>query len=235
MRSRVSDLVWQRFAATPPFSGIQDPEYLVSLRGKAVIHRVSKGSSLMKEGERPAYLYFLAEGKVELLACRDKRATTLELYEGPAAFPLDTVVCDALTQEMARTLSKATVVALPAETIRTAFREDACFARAVAEALALQKRRSTSFRKMDTLLTGAERVAFWALQAADEQTGVIRLPASKRVLAAQLSMAPANLSRMFSVLNRHGLLNNGQQLYVRDRRKLEEFAKAKSQRPALTR
>jgi CRP/FNR family transcriptional regulator, transcriptional activator FtrB len=225
---RLSDSVWDRFASTPPFSGIQDPEFLVRLKANAAIRRVPKSMLVIKEGERPAYLYFVAEGKVQLLASRGNRVTTLELYEAPAAFPLDTIICDALALESARTLSTTVAVALPAEAIRIAFREDACFARAVAQTLAVQKRRSTSFRKMDTLLTGAERVAHWALQVADEQTGMIKLPVSKKILAAQLSMAPANLSRMLAVLNQHGLLNHGHQLYVRDRKKLEEFARANS-------
>ncbi len=228
MRSRASDWLWQQFAATSPFTGIQHPDYLLRLKENALVRRVPRGRVLMNEGERPSSLYFVAEGKVELLATRENRAITLEIYDAPAAFPLDTVICNGVALESARTLSMTTAVALPAEMIRTAFREDGSFARAVAEALAHQKRRSTCSRKMDTLLSGAERVACWALQAADEQTGIIKLPVSKKVLAAQLSMAPANFSRMLAVLTQHGLLNKGQQLYILDRKKLQEFAKANS-------
>jgi CRP/FNR family transcriptional activator FtrB len=219
---------WKQLASTPPFSGIQDPHYLDLLKANAVVRRLPKWTLLFQEGERPSHLYFIGSGTIQLSAAHGRRLIALEVYDRPAAFPFDAIICAGLALESARTLSVAMAIELPADMIRKVFQEDGCFARAVAQTLAEQKRRIVSFRKLETLLTSSERLAHWALQDADQKTGVINIAANKTVLAAQLGMAPENLSRSLSTLTQHGLSTNGRQLYITDREKLQSFANSKS-------
>jgi len=107
-----------------------------------------------------------------------------------------------------------------------ALREDAglCYA-------ALEYSSRSNLLLIDRLLdqklrTAEQRLGQWILLqlSRSQDKSVIRLTYSKRALALELGMTPANLSRLFNVLRDHGVDVDGKTMAITDFEKLRTLA-----------
>ena len=208
------------------FSGCR-PETIATLLGGAFLHKFPEGIDLAKEGELPDFLHVVVSGGVELYSRYRDRETTIEVIGPPNVFIAAAVVLGRPHLKSARVIEPARILMLPAASVRKALLEDAAFAARIAAELATAYRAATKDLKNQKLRTGLERLANW-LTRRDSETGSthrIVIPFDKKVLAAQLGMAPENLSRNFATLSRFGVRVKGARIEIGDPAALENLAK----------
>jgi CRP/FNR family transcriptional activator FtrB len=217
---------WDCVRAIPLFASMSEANFRV-LCDSTVVHRFPKNATLLKEGERPRFLYVLVEGSVELFGSHDGQAATIEVREPVAALTLPSVVRATPTIKSVRTISPARLLAMPAEAVREAFRRDAAFSRAVAEQIAESYSEIVRLLMNEKLRTSTERLAAWIFTTFINQGNgrSFALKFNKRVLASRLGMAPENLSRNLAYLERFGVKNEGRDIIVKDLESLRQFAK----------
>ena len=190
---------------------------------------------LIREGERPDFLYIVVEGTVEAYGALGNRETALAILRPYRTFILAAVVRDEVYLTSARTLEATRILMIPAGAVRSVFDQDAAFARAVVGELASRYRDLVRDIKGNKLRTSQERLANYILQLAPKggagkrsATGnpvaALELPVEKRTLASYLGMAPEHLSRAFQNLAEHGVTVRGQTVTITDRAKLEALA-----------
>lgn len=198
-------------------------EYLVAA---ALLQRFPPHVVLIEEGALPDFLHIVIDGSVELFAAHDGRETTIDIISPVTTFILAAVIRDEIYLKSARTLTEARILMLPAENVREVFSRDAAFARAVVSELALRYRGIVRSLKNEKLRTSAERLANWILKTEEQQgrQGRIAVTCDKRTLASQLGMTPENLSRNFSLLERHGISSRRREIVIEDRSALSAFA-----------
>jgi CRP/FNR family transcriptional regulator, transcriptional activator FtrB len=222
---RVPRSDWEAIRATPLFSQMSEGNF-AALRDAAVVHRLPKNTTLLKEGERPRFLHLLMDGSVESFGCHNGQAATVEVSEPIAALALPTVLRHTVALESERAVTAVRVLAVPGEAVREAFRRDAAFARAAAEELAASYAAVVRMLMNEKLRTSTERLAAWILRSCVESnTNAFELKFNKRILASRLGMAPENLSRNLAYLERFGVTSEGRGIVVADLDILQEFAK----------
>jgi CRP/FNR family transcriptional regulator, transcriptional activator FtrB len=216
---------WDAIRATQLFSQMSEANF-GALRDAAVVHRLPKHASLLKEGERPRFLHLLVEGSVESYGCHNGQAATVEVKEAISALGLPTVLRHTVALESARAVTAVRVLAIPGEAVREAFRRDAAFARAAAEELATAYATVVRMLMNEKLRTSTERLAAWILSSCvASNANAFELKFNKRILASRLGMAPENLSRNLAYLERFGVKSEGREISVEDLATLQEFAK----------
>lgn len=198
-------------------------EYLMAA---ALLQRFPPGVVLINEGELPDFLHIVVEGSVELFAAHEGRETTIDIIQPVTTFILAAVIRDEVYLKSARSLTEAHILMLSAEKVREVFSQDAAFARAVVNELALRYRGVVRALKNEKLRTSAERLANWILMSEKQQghVGRVALVCDKRTLASQLGMTPENLSRNLSLLANHGVKSGGREIVIEDRSALSAFA-----------
>ena len=127
----------------------------------------------------------------------------------------------------ARTLTKARIILIPSEDIRTVFETDGDFAKSIVSELAGCYRESVKNMKNVKLRTSVERLANYLLKHMQKQGEQDRLTleVEKRKLASFLGMTPENLSRAFASLKSQGVIVNGQDVVLNDPEVLVRFAR----------
>jgi CRP/FNR family transcriptional activator FtrB len=198
------------------------------LSAAGYLQRFPAGVVLIHQGDRPDFLHVLVDGMIELFSSHGGQEATLSVLSPPAAFILAAVVVDDVYLKSARTLSPSTVVLIPADAVREVFERDAAFARAIVVELACRYRALVKELKNSRLRTGVQRLANWiiARDKSSGQTGRIRIPYEKRVLANQLGLRPENLSRALAELQHAGISVNGPEIAITDYRRLALLAKS---------
>jgi CRP/FNR family transcriptional activator FtrB len=216
---------WNAVRATPLFSAMSEANF-GALRDAAVIQRLPKNAPLLREGERPRFLYLLVDGSVESFGSHNGQAATVELKEPISAVSLPTVLRHTVALESVRAVTAIRVLALFGEAVREAFRRDAAFARAAAEEIAASHATLLRMLMNEKLRTSTERLAAWILRSClVSNTNAIELKFNKRILASQLGMAPENLSRNLAYLEQLGVKSKGREIVVEDFGTLQAFAK----------
>lgn len=222
MRQEQHDLI----RALPLFKDVGDAHF-DELMGAAFLQRFPQGVTLIEEGEMPDFLHIVIDGAVELFARHDGHETTLDIVEPVSTFILAAAVRDEVYLKSARTLAPTQILMIPAPAVRRVFDQDAAFARAVVNELALRYRGVVRALKNEKLRTSAERLANWILQEDEHQGGrhEVALTFDKRTLASRLGMTPENLSRNLALLAKHGVRSSGPRFLVEDPAALRRFGK----------
>jgi CRP/FNR family transcriptional activator FtrB len=186
----------------------------------------SEKATLIQEGEDADFLHILLEGSAELFARVHDRQTTITLFRPVRAFFLSAVVAGLPYLVSARTFGPAHILMIPADAVRSAFNQDAAFARAVFCALSHEFSALLAELKSLKLRTSVERLAAWLVRtnARLGENGHFTLPFEKRTLASRLGMTPENLSRNFRVLSNRGVVIRGREVTINDGQRLAKLA-----------
>lgn len=203
------------------------PDNFDRLTEAALLQRFPAHVELIHEGALPDFLHVVVEGSVELHAQHGGRETTLDILGPLSTFILAAVIRDEPYLKSARTLTEARILMIPARALRDAFGNDAAFARAVVNELAIRYRSIVRALKNEKQRTSCERLANWILKADLQQggTGHVSLEYDKRTLASLLGMTPENLSRSFSQLKEHGVRSANRGVVIEDRLALERYCR----------
>lgn len=178
---------------------------------------------ILREGERPRHLFGIVDGLVALGAHHHERETTLSLAERGRCLLLQAVITDRVCLQSAKTITSATVLAIPAAKFRAAIAHDPGLTMATMRAVASDHRDTIRDLKNIRLRSNAERLANWILENTRDG-GRLELAINKKILAERLGMTPESLSRSLRVLKPFGLVNHRNYLEVSDVALLRTFA-----------
>ena len=207
------------------FSAMAEPCFEALLRA-AYVQTFPAGMDLFNEGDPADFLHIVLEGSVSLLAGWNGRETVMATVRPVATFILAATIRDAPYLMSARTSEKSRVALVPSGDVRRAFAQDADFARAIVDDLALCYRSVVKHVKDLKLRSSTERLANYLLRQSNRQGGLeFDLTAEKRAIASYLGMTPENMSRAIKLLRSYGVEVDGQQVRIVDRADLERFGK----------
>lgn len=202
-------------------------ESFEGLTNAAYLQHFPPQVELIHEGDPADFLYIVVEGAVELFAKSNGREASMAIVKPVGTFILAAVLKDAVYLMSARTTEKSRVLMIPSENIRTIFKQDDTFARAIVVELASCYRAIVKDHKGLKLRSGVERLANRLIRFRTDQNsnGSIELPYDKRTLASLMGMTPENLSRAFNTLKPYGVRVEGSRIHLEDMESLENLAK----------
>lgn len=202
-------------------------ESFEGLTNAAYLQHFPPQVELIHEGDPADFLYIVVEGAVELFAKSNGREASMAIVKPVGTFILAAVLKDAVYLMSARTTKKSRVLMIPSENIRTIFKQDDTFARAIVVELASCYRAIVKDHKGLKLRSGVERLANRLIRFRSDQNsnGSIELPYDKRTLASLMGMTPENLSRAFNTLKPYGVKVEGSRIHMEDMESLENLAK----------
>jgi len=202
-------------------------ESFEGLTNAAYLQHFPPQVELINEGDPADFLYIVVEGAVELFAKSNGREASMAIVKPVGTFILAAVLKDAVYLMSARTTKKSRVLMIPAENIRTIFKQDDTFARAIVVELASCYRAIVKDHKGLKLRSGVERLANRLIRFHIDQNSnsSIELPYDKRTLASLMGMTPENLSRAFNTLKPYGVRVEGSRIHMEDMESLENLAK----------
>lgn len=181
---------------------------------------------MIRQGARANFLHVVTQGSVELYSEWKGRDATMGIIGPVTSFILAACIRDAAHLMSARTLEPSRIVMIPAEDIRSAFREDQAFSISVLDELATDYRRMVRHTKNLKLRNARERLAAYLLVQSNRHSGAagFTLPYEKRLLAAYLAVTPESLSRSFKALADHGVHVAGSRVTITDFGRLRRLA-----------
>ena len=197
------------------------------LLNAAFLQRFPERVVLIQEGDPADFLYVVIEGSVELFASLDHRESTLTVLSPVSTFILAAVLKDEVYLMSARTRTPSRILMIPAQSVRTAMKEDSAFSHAIVDELATCYRGVVRNQKNLKLRTSVERLASYLAHQHIRQgaNGHMTLPIDKRTLASMLGMTPENLSRAFATLRRNGVTVDGPNIMVDSEETLIKLAR----------
>ncbi|MCY0147366.1 helix-turn-helix domain-containing protein [Hoeflea sp. G2-23] len=181
---------------------------------------------LIQQGESADFLHIVMDGTVELYARWQGHETTMAVVRPVSTFILAACIKDAPYLMSARTVDKSSIILVPAEDLRAAFRQDPEFALAIINELANCYRSVVRHAKGIKLRSSRERVAAYIarqIRAAGNAASFV-LPVEKRLLASYLGMTPESFSRAIKSLQGDGVTIDGMRVIITNRAKLESVA-----------
>lgn len=165
------------------------------------------GTLLLKQGQRGDVLMLLRSGTVHFRAQLGARATTLAILRVPAVVSLGAIIEDTGAMADAFALDAVQVISVDGHVVRDLMLSNGRFSANVAAQLSRNVRGFVQSVVEQKLLVGPKRLANFLLGefTRQGQTTAIDLPFQRQIIASLLGMTPENLSRAFSVLERHGV------------------------------
>ena len=217
---------FEEIRSIPLFENVTDDSFAALVRG-AYVQNFPPHTELITEGDSADFLHIVSSGIVELFSTWQGRESSMTMLRGHATFILAATIKDRPYLMSARTLTKARIILIPSEDIRTVFETDGDFAKSIVSELAGCYRESVKNMKNVKLRTSVERLANYLLKHMQKQGEQDRLTleVEKRKLASFLGMTPENLSRAFASLKSQGVIVNGQDVVLNDPEVLVRFAR----------
>jgi CRP/FNR family transcriptional activator FtrB len=208
----------------PLFRGVSD-EVFSQVTADAQILEHPSGSMLLREGERPDFLFVLLNGLIETFAEDAGRTTTLAFIRPPASFIVAAVWMNQPQLTSARTLVPSRILTIPAPDVREALASDRDFCAAVGYEMAIRYRDVLKELKNQRMRTATERLANWLLtEAAVVGAPLFQLAIGKSTLAGRLGITGEHLSRAFVHLREYGVETDGRTIRL-DPNRLASFAR----------
>lgn len=200
---------------------------LAALVPNCIFQSFSAGITINTAGKVPAYIYCLRSGSVHGWARLNDSETILASAEAPMVFEVATAVQNHPSVVSFVTRERCETIAIETNAFLKAVQDD----RAVCHAALVHASRINTLmidRLLDQKLRSAEeRLGQWILNQLSHNgdASTVEIAFSKRALAYELGMSPANLSRLFGVLRQHGVDVKGMSMTIVDIDKLKRLAR----------
>ncbi|OJV11733.1 MAG: hypothetical protein BGO20_02035 [Bosea sp. 67-29] len=201
---------------------------LRALVPSCIFQSFSAGVTINKVGEIPAFIYCLRSGSVEGWASLNDAETIVATSAAPMVFEVSTAVQHHASVLAIVTREASETIAIETSAFLKAIQDD----QAVCHAALIHASR-VNMQMIDRLLdhrlrTAEQRLGQWVLSAMERNgnSRTVTIGVSKRALAYELGMSPANLSRLFNVLREHGVETKGMSMTIVDLDKLRQLSRA---------
>ncbi len=197
------------------------------LRRIAAVRRVRRGQVLFHEGEPCAAMFVIVEGSVKVFKLApDGRERVLNVFRPWDAFAEAALFGDAVYPAGAQALSPGLLVTLPRAPLLALLRAEPEICLRLLASLSVKLKVLTQRLEVTSFQGVAARLAAYLLAERREQgQPLVRLPLSKKDLAAYLAMSPETLSRLLAALRASEIvLARGRHVHLVDPDALEEIA-----------
>jgi CRP/FNR family transcriptional activator FtrB len=203
-----------------------EPRLRARLLEGAFTQRLPRGAELFQQGEMPAFLHVVLEGRIGLVGvAADRRETLVEIFGAGEILIAPAVVLELPYLMSARVVDAARLVMIPAKPFQQALKEEPPLALALAQMLARHWRLLARQVKELKLKSAPQRLGCYLLAMTPKRSGgaMIRLPEDRRTAAARLGMTPESLSRAFGQLRAIGVAGSGRHVTISDLQTLTEY------------
>lgn len=173
------------------------------------LRTLGPGQLLFSEGETCTGFFVVLEGQVRLFRTAPKAGgeTTLNVVRSGFSFAEAAMFAGGIFPATAEALEATLLAYFPKEPFLALLREDPDLAFKVMEGLAVWHHRLTFQVQQLSGNDGAGRLRRWIEDAAkNAPEGAFHLKMPKKILAAQLGMAPETLSRLLKQLRQQGII-----------------------------
>lgn len=214
------NMAWLKYC--PLFSHV--PAWrLAVLAAKTTVHRLTLDETLFEHGARAAGLYLVVVGKVALVLPGPGGAEKmLELVEAGGSFGQIALFSDAPFSVSSRAMTECLLLHVPHEAILGQLNIDPLFAQKLLADIATRMHSLVHDIEGYAFRSAAGRLADYLLslpRAVD--TGVVRLPIPKGVLASKLLISRETLSRVLQHWTQMGVIAvSGRSITIRDATRL---------------
>jgi CRP/FNR family transcriptional regulator, dissimilatory nitrate respiration regulator len=173
------------------------------LRQTARVRELRAGAALFATGQRPGWMHYVARGEALMSRC-DRDGRDLILQRATGAFLAEASLRSTRYHCDARVSVDSTLLLFPIQALRAAIDDDAATRWAWIGMLASEIRQQRSHAERMALRTVRERLLHLLVAQADN--GRLRLPGTRKDLAAQLGVSHEALYRTIAVLVREKLI-----------------------------
>ncbi|MBM3570325.1 MAG: cyclic nucleotide-binding domain-containing protein [Alphaproteobacteria bacterium] len=207
---------YARLKSVRLFQGLT-PAQLDDLTANATGLTAPRGTQLFAQGDPPDHLHVVLHGMVALIG-RGPRGeeAVIEFFGVEDVFLAAAVILDQPYLMAARVIEDSRLALIPAASVRRAIERENGVGGALAYELSRHWRMAIGQLKDLKLRPALPRLAAYLVELADPVTGVARLPAQRRLVAARLAMSPESLSRCFAALRTHGVEARGRNIRIAD-------------------
>ncbi len=204
----------------PLFSQL-DPSQLDQVAAACRPVRLGRGEVLFHAGEAATAFYAVVSGQVKLtLRSGDGAEKILELIRAGETFGEAMVFVGQRYPVTSTGLVGSHLLRIPADTVTDLVDHDPTFSRRLLAGMSVRLHTMVRDVAAVTLWSSRQRVVGFLLGLAGEEPGpgtVIRLPATKAVLASRLSLTPETFSRTLRELSDAGMVEvHGSQIVLPD-------------------
>jgi len=204
-----------------------DPDQLDQVAAGCRLVRLRRGEVLFHAGDPSAAFYAVVAGQVKLTLGTEGAEKILELIRPGETFGEAVVFVGQPYPVTATALVASQVLRIP-DKVTDLVDQDPTFARRMLAGMAVRLHTMVKDVAAVTLWSGRQRVVGFLLGLAGDDAGpatVVRLPATKAVLASRLSLTPETFSRTLRELSDAGLVEvHGSQIVLLDPSALTDAA-----------
>lgn len=209
----------------PLFSTAHE-DTLAELAPTCIFQSFSAGIEINRVGEVPRFIYCLRSGSIEGWSRHKSAETIVATAKAPMVFEVTPAMTNQPSLISIVTREPAETLAVTANSFIKAVKSDPNLCHAT-----LLHTAEVNLIFIDRLLdqklrTAEQRLAQWVLAEFDRHgtSSSFNITYSKRALAYELGMSPANLSRLFNVIRDHGVDLDGKTMRITDYDKLTALA-----------
>jgi CRP-like cAMP-binding protein len=216
-------------AAIPLFESLSQKQYH-QLAHIVVDHSYQRGETIFAEGDEGAGFYVLISGKVKIFKLSSEGKEQILHVFGPGEpFGEASVFAGQEFPANAETLEKSRIFFFPRAAFIDLIKEDPSLALNMLAILSRRLRKFTVLVEDLSLKEVPGRLAAYLLYVSEQREGAddLTLDIAKGQLASLLGTIPETLSRIFTKMVRHGLIqSDGPRIRILDRQGMKELAQA---------
>ncbi|CAG0969193.1 CRP-like cAMP-activated global transcriptional regulator [Burkholderiales bacterium] len=197
------------FLAGVPLFRELDAASLERLAAGASRRALKRGERLFRKGDPATGMYVVVYGEINLIATTPARGARLTGVVGPGqSFGEPVMFLERPAVVDAQASTDALVLHLPATLVFAEIERSPRFARRMIAGLSKRVEALVHELERHAAGTGASRLIAYLLRGRNDANGefVVRLPAAKAAIAAQLNLTPEHFSRTLRELADRGLI-----------------------------